>query len=278
MAMLPSFPIGLARHAWADEPVNAAAPAGPAAIATGDADDESFDPPAGRSLVFVRRRNSAGRGRARATAWSSRCGSRRTGSTATTASGIATTWPGGAKEFILVDAERGTRAAGLRPRRSSPRPSRRRPGPGLQGRSAPFDEIEFVDGAKAVRFRVGDVTWKCALDSYECSKAKRRRGGARRRRLPPPRRPPRGEDAAQGPARGIGSARRPRNGSVRPTASGRRSSRTTTSSSAPRGRPRTIRLSTTARRASRTAGSRGRPTRRRWSPSGSSRASARRST
>src|SRR5580700_1981696 len=109
LATLPAFLDGVARHARADDPVNAAAPAGPAAIAAPDADDDRFDPPAGDpwyspapqqrgprpspgdSLVFKMR--------------------------------IAPHWfdqdnrfwyrndlPGGAREFILVDAERGTRA------------------------------------------------------------------------------------------------------------------------------------------------------------------------
>src|SRR5262249_47703601 len=35
----------------------------------------------------------------------------------------------------------------------------------------PFDSIEFIEDGKAVRFRVGDTTWKCDLSSYECSRS-----------------------------------------------------------------------------------------------------------
>src|SRR5262249_31985250 len=35
----------------------------------------------------------------------------------------------------------------------------------------PFDEIEFIEDGKAIRFRVGGTTWACNLANYECSKA-----------------------------------------------------------------------------------------------------------
>src|SRR5262249_38282955 len=35
----------------------------------------------------------------------------------------------------------------------------------------PFDNIEFVDDDKAILFNVGDTAWKCALDSYACSRS-----------------------------------------------------------------------------------------------------------
>jgi dipeptidyl-peptidase 4 len=34
----------------------------------------------------------------------------------------------------------------------------------------PFDEFEFVDNGKAIRFSVENVAWKCSLDTYECQR------------------------------------------------------------------------------------------------------------
>lgn len=76
---------------------------------------------------------------------------------------------GGAKEFILVDAERGRRqpafdhallAAGLS----------KAAGANYRAEQLPFESIEFLDDGKALRFKVGDTSWKCDLASYECSK------------------------------------------------------------------------------------------------------------
>jgi dipeptidyl aminopeptidase/acylaminoacyl peptidase len=80
--------------------------------------------------------------------------------------------PDGAKEFILVDAERGRRAPAFDHQKLA---AALRKAAGVETYRAdrlPFDEIEFVDGAKSVRFQVGDTTWSCALDSYQCSRAK----------------------------------------------------------------------------------------------------------
>ncbi len=77
--------------------------------------------------------------------------------------------PGGAKEFILVDAEHGTRRRPLTTP-GSPLPSRKRPVQVYKADRLPFDEIEFVDGSKAFRFECDRATWKCSLESYECSK------------------------------------------------------------------------------------------------------------
>src|SRR5580700_7130764 len=109
MATLAAFLDSLARHARADDPVNATTPAGPAAIAAPEADDGSFEPPAGDP-------------------WYSPAPQQR-GPRPSTGDGlifkmrIAPHWfdgdnrfwyrndlAGGAREFILVDAEHGTRA------------------------------------------------------------------------------------------------------------------------------------------------------------------------
>jgi dipeptidyl aminopeptidase/acylaminoacyl peptidase len=77
---------------------------------------------------------------------------------------------GGDKEFILVDAEKGTRgpafdhaklAAALSQATKSPHEAQR----------LPFTDIEFNEGLKAVRFRAGDKSWECDLTSYACTQS-----------------------------------------------------------------------------------------------------------
>ena len=63
--------------------------------------------------------------------------------------------PGGAREFILVDAERGTRTPAFDHRKLALALAKAAGGQAHPADRLPFDEIEFVDGSKAVRFRVG---------------------------------------------------------------------------------------------------------------------------
>jgi dipeptidyl aminopeptidase/acylaminoacyl peptidase len=76
---------------------------------------------------------------------------------------------GGAKEFIVVNAEAGTRqpafdhaklAEGLTKATDTK----------YQADKLPFSDIEFVDGNKAVRFTVAGTGWKCDLSSYSCTR------------------------------------------------------------------------------------------------------------
>jgi dipeptidyl aminopeptidase/acylaminoacyl peptidase len=77
---------------------------------------------------------------------------------------------GDTKEFIVMDAERGSRepafdhkklaAALSKVARSEYQPER-----------LPFGRIEFSDDAKAIRFTVEEQGWQCNLQSYECTKA-----------------------------------------------------------------------------------------------------------
>jgi dipeptidyl aminopeptidase/acylaminoacyl peptidase len=78
---------------------------------------------------------------------------------------------GGTKEFVVVDAKRGTRepafdhkklAAALSKAAKKEYPANR----------LPFDTIEFQGEGKTIQFEVGDTTWECDLTSYEVSKAK----------------------------------------------------------------------------------------------------------
>jgi dipeptidyl aminopeptidase/acylaminoacyl peptidase/uncharacterized protein (DUF885 family) len=75
---------------------------------------------------------------------------------------------GGTREFILVDAERGNRKTAFDHQALARGLSKAAGGEAIHADRLPFDEIEFVDDGKAVRFRVHDTTWKCSLSNYEC--------------------------------------------------------------------------------------------------------------
>jgi dipeptidyl aminopeptidase/acylaminoacyl peptidase len=76
---------------------------------------------------------------------------------------------GGAREFVVVDAERGAREPAFDHKKLAAVLSAAAKEEYKADR-LPFDRIEFVDDAKAVRFQVGKQTWKCDLTSYECSR------------------------------------------------------------------------------------------------------------
>jgi dipeptidyl aminopeptidase/acylaminoacyl peptidase/uncharacterized protein (DUF885 family) len=76
---------------------------------------------------------------------------------------------GGVKEFILIDAVSGTRRPVFDHARLAISLSSAA-GKDYLAEHLPFDEIEFVDDGKALRFRVGDSYWKCNLDGNECAK------------------------------------------------------------------------------------------------------------
>jgi dipeptidyl aminopeptidase/acylaminoacyl peptidase len=75
---------------------------------------------------------------------------------------------GGAKEFVVVDAERGTREAAFDHRKLAAALSKAA-GAQYQADRLPFESIEFVENIKTIRFKVGETAWKCDLTSYECS-------------------------------------------------------------------------------------------------------------
>ncbi|MBX9585198.1 MAG: DPP IV N-terminal domain-containing protein, partial [Gemmataceae bacterium] len=75
---------------------------------------------------------------------------------------------GGAKEFVLVDAEKGTRgpafdhaklATGLSKAAGKEYPADR----------LPFDDLAFADDLQSVTFDAAGKTWRCDLDSHECA-------------------------------------------------------------------------------------------------------------
>jgi dipeptidyl aminopeptidase/acylaminoacyl peptidase len=76
---------------------------------------------------------------------------------------------GGAREFIVVDAEAGKREPAFDHKRLAAALSKAA-GQDYTKR-LPFETIEFIDNDKAIRFPIDKTTWKCDLSSYECSKS-----------------------------------------------------------------------------------------------------------
>jgi dipeptidyl aminopeptidase/acylaminoacyl peptidase/uncharacterized protein (DUF885 family) len=98
---------------------------------------------------------------------------------------------GGAREFVVVDAEKGRRAPAFDHEKLAAALSKAADAK-YQADKLPFDSIEYLDGMKAVSFQVGKTTWKCDLTSYECTRSERRGssppGQARRLAAPAQRR------------------------------------------------------------------------------------------
>ncbi len=76
---------------------------------------------------------------------------------------------GGAREFILVDADKGTREPAFDHKKLAAALSKAA-GTDYKADRLPFDSIEFIDGDRAIRFRASGSNWKCDLTGYECSK------------------------------------------------------------------------------------------------------------
>ncbi|HEV8606650.1 MAG TPA: prolyl oligopeptidase family serine peptidase [Tepidisphaeraceae bacterium] len=76
----------------------------------------------------------------------------------------------GGKEFILVDPAAGTRGPAFDHQRLASALSKAI-GKDVTPDRLSFNSIEFIDDSKAIRFQASDVTWKCTLDSYECTRA-----------------------------------------------------------------------------------------------------------
>lgn len=75
---------------------------------------------------------------------------------------------GGAKEFILVNADKEIREPAFDHVKLAAALSKAA-GQEFKADKLPFSEIEFVDDAKAIKFAVAEKTWKCDLTSYECT-------------------------------------------------------------------------------------------------------------
>ena len=75
---------------------------------------------------------------------------------------------GGAKEFMVVDAEKGIRAPAFDHQKLAAALSKSA-GQEFKADRLPFAEIEFIDGGRAIEFRAAEKTWRCNLSSYECT-------------------------------------------------------------------------------------------------------------
>jgi len=78
----------------------------------------------------------------------------------------------GAKEFILVDAESGSRKPAFDHEKLAAALSKAAGGEVYKPDRLPFDSIEFDSDLTSIRFEAGTNSWTCRLDSYEVSKWK----------------------------------------------------------------------------------------------------------
>jgi dipeptidyl aminopeptidase/acylaminoacyl peptidase len=92
----------------------------------------------------------------------------------------------GNREFILVDAEHGRRAPAFDHKKLAAALSQAA-GTSYKPERLPFENIEFIDDAKAIKFQAGASTWKCDLSSYRCTKVESRRSRFEPRSLSEPR-------------------------------------------------------------------------------------------
>ena len=76
--------------------------------------------------------------------------------------------PGAKKEFVLVDTEGGTRESAFDHGKLA-RGLSSASGKDFNAEKLPFDTIEFINNGKAVRIEAAEKTWKCDLNSYECT-------------------------------------------------------------------------------------------------------------
>ena len=79
---------------------------------------------------------------------------------------------GGTREFILVDAETGSRTRAFDQEKLASALSKAVGGTVYTADKLPFDAIEFDAEAKSIRFQVEKDYWTCTLDSYECTKSR----------------------------------------------------------------------------------------------------------
>jgi dipeptidyl aminopeptidase/acylaminoacyl peptidase len=78
---------------------------------------------------------------------------------------------GGAKEFILVDADKGTRQPAFDHKQLAESLSKATNAT-YEADKLPFQSIEFAEAGKAMRFQAAGAVWQCDLASYECRQVK----------------------------------------------------------------------------------------------------------
>jgi dipeptidyl aminopeptidase/acylaminoacyl peptidase len=77
---------------------------------------------------------------------------------------------GGAKEFVFVDAEKGTRQPAFNHEKLAGALSKAA-GEEFAADHLPFSDIQFVEDVRAVKFEAVGKTWQCDLNSYACAPA-----------------------------------------------------------------------------------------------------------
>jgi dipeptidyl aminopeptidase/acylaminoacyl peptidase len=73
------------------------------------------------------------------------------------------------KEFIMVNAEHGTRQAAFDHQKLASALSKEA-SVEYEADKLPFDSIDFLDNTNVIQFKVDQATWRCNLASYTCSK------------------------------------------------------------------------------------------------------------
>jgi dipeptidyl aminopeptidase/acylaminoacyl peptidase len=84
---------------------------------------------------------------------------------------------GGRKEFILVEAEAGERRPAFDHNKLATSLAAAA-GTTYDGEKLPFDQIDFTNGVRTVRFRVADVNWECDLSDYKLRRSEAKAGSA----------------------------------------------------------------------------------------------------
>jgi dipeptidyl aminopeptidase/acylaminoacyl peptidase len=116
--------------------------------------------------------------------------------------------PGAATEFVLVEAEKGVRQAAFDHAKLAAALSTAA-GKEFKADHLPFTTIEFSDDGKSIKFDAADKTWRCDLDSYQCSSQATPEKGAPQAASPVddalhPVSPQRDQDQDQGQGQGRG--------------------------------------------------------------------------
>ena len=76
---------------------------------------------------------------------------------------------GGTKEFVLVDAENGTKQAAFDHKKVAEALSQAA-GKQFEAEKLPFNDIRFVEEGKVIEFNAEKAKWQCDLSTYQCKR------------------------------------------------------------------------------------------------------------
>ncbi|HOS91954.1 MAG TPA: DPP IV N-terminal domain-containing protein [Armatimonadota bacterium] len=76
----------------------------------------------------------------------------------------------GDRDFVVVDAEAGTRGPAFDHQRVA-KALTRVTGQACRAERLPFRGVEFVANGSAIEFRIGDQLWRCDLATYDCTRS-----------------------------------------------------------------------------------------------------------